>query len=63
MGERSEGLHMELFASRDPVKPPRHLWITETDGEEMRYSKDPESSFWQRFKAGFIKLLPVEGQL
>ena len=54
---------MELFASRDPVKPPRHLWITETDGEEMRYSKDPESSFWQRFKAGFIKLLPVEGQL
>ena len=39
------------------------VWTTETDGQEVRYSKDPGSSFWQRFKAGFIRLLPVEGQL
>ena len=41
-----------------------HLeWVTETEGREVRYRKDPESSFWQRFKAGLIKMLPVEGQL
>jgi putative cardiolipin synthase len=39
------------------------IWVTETDGEEVRYDKDPESGWWQRFQAGFIKLLPVEGQL
>jgi putative cardiolipin synthase len=38
-------------------------WVTETDGQEVTYSKDPGSIFWQRFKAGFIRLLPVEGQL
>ena len=38
-------------------------WVTEADGQEVSYSKDPGSSFWQRFKAGFIRLLPVEGQL
>ncbi len=38
-------------------------WITEIDGEEIHYSKDPESGFWQRFITGIIKLLPVEGQL
>jgi cardiolipin synthase C len=39
------------------------VWVTQTDGQEVRYSKDPGSSFWQRFKAGFIRLMPVEGQL
>jgi cardiolipin synthase C len=39
------------------------VWITEKDGEEVRYTKDPESTFWQRFVSGFIKMLPVEDQL
>jgi cardiolipin synthase C len=39
------------------------IWVTETNGQEVGYDKDPESSFWQRFKAGFIKLLPVKGQV
>ncbi len=38
-------------------------WVTEIDGREVRYDKDPESGFWQRFKAGLIRLLPVEDQL
>ncbi|MEJ2330545.1 MAG: hypothetical protein P8Z33_11900 [Gammaproteobacteria bacterium] len=38
-------------------------WVTETDGRIERYSKDPGSSFWQRFVSGFIAILPVEGQL
>ncbi|MGD8236786.1 MAG: phospholipase D family protein [Chromatiales bacterium] len=38
-------------------------WVTETNGRTERYSKDPGSSFWQRFVSGFIAILPVEGQL
>ncbi len=39
------------------------VWITEIEGKEVRYTKDPESSFWQRFMSGFIQMLPVQGQL
>ncbi len=38
-------------------------WVTEIDGREVRYDKDPGSGFWQRFKAGFIRILPVDDQL
>ena len=38
-------------------------WITEIDGREVRYHKEPETSFGQRFMSDFIMLLPVEHQL
>ena len=38
-------------------------WVTEYDGQQVRFDKDPESTAWQRFVAGFIGILPVEGQL
>ena len=38
-------------------------WLTEVDGVEVRYDKDPETTFGQRFISGFIQLLPVEQQL
>jgi len=33
------------------------------DGAEVRYDKDPLSTFGQRFMSGFIGILPVESQL
>lgn len=39
------------------------VWITKTNGQEVRYDKDPESGFRQRFNSDFIRMLPVEGQL
>jgi len=39
------------------------VWITEKEGEEVRYIWEPESTFWQRFMSGFIKMLPIEDQL
>jgi putative cardiolipin synthase len=39
------------------------VWITEKDGQEVRYTKDPESTFWQRFVSGFVQSLGIEGQL
>ena len=38
-------------------------WVTRDDGEEVRYDKDPLSTFGQRLTAGFIRMLPVEEQL
>jgi hypothetical protein len=33
------------------------------DGKQVRYHREPETTFWQRFTAGFIEMLPVEKQL
>ena len=38
-------------------------WVTEVDGNEVRYYKEPETTFGQRFMSGFIMILPVEHQL
>ena len=39
------------------------IWVTEADGQEIIYHKDPESSWWQRFKSAFIRIFPLQGQL
>jgi putative cardiolipin synthase len=39
------------------------VWHTQIDGAPVTYTTEPESTFWQRFMSGFIKMLPVEGQL
>jgi phosphatidylserine/phosphatidylglycerophosphate/cardiolipin synthase-like enzyme len=38
-------------------------WVTEVDGNEVRYYKEPQTTFGQRFMSGFIMILPVEHQL
>jgi putative cardiolipin synthase len=38
-------------------------WVTEVDGNAVRYTQEPESTFGQRFMSGFIMMLPVEHQL
>ena len=38
-------------------------WVTEYEGKEVRFDTDPESTAWQRLVTGFIRILPVEGQL
>jgi putative cardiolipin synthase len=35
----------------------------EEDGREVIYTKEPQSTWGQRFIAGFVRLLPVKGQL
>jgi hypothetical protein len=39
------------------------VWVTERDGEEVRYHVDPDTSAWQRFLSGLIMILPVEHHL
>ena len=38
-------------------------WVADDEGTPLRYDKDPETTFLQRFSAGFIRLLPVDTQL
>jgi len=37
-------------------------WVTDVAGKPLRYDVDPLSTTWQRWKAGLIRLLPVENQ-
>jgi putative cardiolipin synthase len=38
-------------------------WVTHNDGEEVVYTKEPESTAWQRFKVKLYGILPIEKQL
>ena len=41
----------------------RLVWITEDDGEEVRFYSEPEVGAWRRFTTWLTSLLPVEHQL
>jgi len=39
------------------------VWHTQMDGQPVTFTKEPDSTVWQRFMSGFIQMLPVEKQL
>ncbi|MEA3274430.1 MAG: phospholipase D family protein [Pseudomonadota bacterium] len=41
----------------------RLVWITERNGEEVRYYSDPDVGLWRRFSVWFLSLLPIEKHL
>jgi hypothetical protein len=38
-------------------------WITEIDGKQVTYHRDPESGLWSRFLVRLMQMLPIEDQL
>jgi len=38
-------------------------WRGFEDGEEVIYTKEPQTTWGQRFSAGFMRILPIRGQL
>ncbi|MEM9303695.1 MAG: phospholipase D family protein [Pseudomonadota bacterium] len=38
-------------------------WRLDCEGCTQTWTKEPESTFWKRFSAGFIGLLPIENEL
>ena len=38
-------------------------WEGYEDGRVVRYQKEPQTGFWQRFKSGFFSVLPFEKYL
>ncbi len=49
----------EVFLNEDG----KLRWRGIEDGQEIIYNKEPESTWVQRFVAGFMRLMPVRGQL
>jgi putative cardiolipin synthase len=41
----------------------RVRWRGTEDGETIVYDKEPETTWWDRFKVGFVRILPVRSQL
>jgi len=41
----------------------RLVWITESDGQEVRFYSEPEVGLWRRFSTWFMGLLPIEKHL
>ncbi len=39
------------------------VWSTVENGEEIRFDTEPHMGFWKRFWVGFLRMLPIEGQL
>jgi putative cardiolipin synthase len=52
-----------LALESDESEVERLVWITENDGEEVRYYSDPEVGTWRRFTTWLVSLLPIEDQL
>ncbi len=38
-------------------------WRAHTDGQEVIYDKEPETTWGDRFKVGLVSILPIRGQL
>jgi len=38
-------------------------WRGIEDGQEVFYEKEPETSWWDRRKVGFVRILPIRSQL
>ena len=38
-------------------------WLGQENGQPVRLKKEPQTSFWKRFAAGFMRILPIRGQL
>jgi putative cardiolipin synthase len=35
-------------------------WVERTDSGEMVYTTEPDTSWWRRFRAGFMAVMPIE---
>jgi putative cardiolipin synthase len=64
--KRANVFYSVVLEPKNPEKPSgrqRLVWFEAKDGQEIRHSKEPETTFWQRLGVGFISLFPVDSQL
>jgi putative cardiolipin synthase len=62
-GVRPENSYRVMLETDAETGTERLVWITETDGEEVRYYSDPEVGVWRRFSTWLMGLLPIEEHL
>ncbi|KPJ91617.1 MAG: hypothetical protein AMJ53_11255, partial [Gammaproteobacteria bacterium SG8_11] len=39
------------------------VWVTQENGSESRFNKEPNTSWWTRFTTGFLSIFVIESQL
>ena len=63
---RETGFYSVILEPKDPDKPDgarRMVWIEHRQGEDIRWTKEPRTTFWQRLGVSFISLFPIDSQL
>ena len=63
---REAGFYSVILEPKNPDKPggaQRLVWIEQRNGDEVRWTKEPQTTFWQRLGVGFISLFPIDSQL
>jgi putative cardiolipin synthase len=63
---RSDAFYAVRLEPRNPDKPSgaeRLVWTEVRDGQDIRHTKEPGTTFWQRLGVGFIGLFPIDSQL
>ncbi|MEJ2400733.1 MAG: phospholipase D family protein [Xanthomonadales bacterium] len=54
---------LEPKSAETPDGAQRLVWIEHRDGKDIRWTKEPHTTFWQRLGVGFISLFPIDSQL
>lgn len=62
-GVKPENSYRLILEADDDIGVERLVWITEIDGNEVRYYSEPEAGLWRRFTTWLIGLLPIEKHL
>jgi len=62
-GVQPENSYRVMLETDKETGTERLVWITEIDGEEVRYYSEPEVGLWRRFSIWFMGLLPIEKHL
>jgi putative cardiolipin synthase len=55
-----------LLEPENPAQPQGSqelVWVEHRGDEKIRYTTEPQTTFWQRFSVGFIGMFPVDSQL
>ncbi|HJW23961.1 MAG TPA: phospholipase D family protein [Rhodocyclaceae bacterium] len=58
----SNSYHL-LLPAEESGAPPGLRWRTEEGGKTVDYTEEPAQSGWRRFKANWLSLLPLDGEL
>ena len=62
----AQSCYSVVLEPRNPAKPEgsqQLVWIERRGDQEIRYTTEPQTTFWQRFSVGLIGIFPVDSQL
>ena len=61
--ERLDAIDLEKIYEVVLNEKDKLRWKGVEQGQEIILTKEPQTSWWQRFSAGFLSILPIKSQL